>query len=67
MNKPIRTKPEPYCPNDGARMVLRRPQPGDSWGPFWGCSNFPECKGRRGILADGRPEGTEDEWWEGKR
>lgn len=55
----IRTKPEPYCPECGARMVLRtRRSDGER---FWGCSNYPECKGTRQILSDGRPEGDGDE------
>jgi ssDNA-binding Zn-finger/Zn-ribbon topoisomerase 1 len=52
MSKPystIITKPEPYCPVCGARMVLRRPKPGKTWNPFWGCSQFPECRGTRQI------------------
>jgi len=42
-------------------MVLRRPPPGKSWLPFWGCSNFPDCKGTRQIGDDGRPEDDEDD------
>lgn len=52
----IQTKPEPYCPECGARMVLKRPRPNQGWEPFWGCSRFPDCKGTRQIREDGKPE-----------
>ena len=60
VNRPIRIVPEPYCPKCGARMVLRRPEAGQDWEPFWGCNRFPHCKGTRQIQEDGRPE--EDKW-----
>jgi ssDNA-binding Zn-finger/Zn-ribbon topoisomerase 1 len=56
----IRTKPEPYCPDCGARMVLRRPRQGQDWVPFWGCNRFPHCRGTRQITEDGTPEGDDD-------
>lgn len=43
----IRTKPEPYCPQCSAKMILRRPKPYQDWSPFWGCQKYPECKGTR--------------------
>jgi len=52
----IRTKPEPYCLECGAKMVLRRPGPSHDWNAFWGCSQYPECKGSRNIGSDGSPE-----------
>jgi len=52
----VRTKPEPYCPDCGARMVLRRPRPNQDWEPFWGCNRFPNCRGVRHIQEDGTPE-----------
>lgn len=60
MDRPIRTKPEPPCPECGARMQLRRPLPGKNWYAFWGCSQFPDCKGTRQIREDGRPEDDEE-------
>lgn len=57
----IQTKPEPFCPLCGARMVLRRPQKDDDWRPFWGCNLWPDCRGKRQIMPDGRPE--EDHSW----
>jgi ssDNA-binding Zn-finger/Zn-ribbon topoisomerase 1 len=53
----IQTKPVPYCPNEdcGAQMVLRRPRQYQDWEPFWGCSQYPECKGARDIGEDGKP------------
>ena len=55
----IRTKPEPYCPDCGGRMSLRRSKPSQDWDSFWGCSSYPSCKGTRQIMHDGRPEGDE--------
>jgi disulfide bond formation protein DsbB len=56
------TKPEPYCPICGAKMVLKRPKPNQDWKPFWGCSQYPDCKGSRGIMDDGTPEDDYEEW-----
>lgn len=58
--QPLQTKPEPYCPECGARMRLRRPRPHDNWEPFWGCSQYPECGGTRKIGSDGKPAPDED-------
>ena len=52
----LRLEPKPFCPDCGALMALRKPSPSQSWSPFWGCSQFPGCKGKRGIDASGRPE-----------
>lgn len=59
----IQTKPEPYCPECGARMVLRRPPQGKNWRPFWGCNQYPDCHGTRQIGSDGKPiiDEVEDE------
>ena len=51
----IQTKPEPYCPDCGGRMKLRRPPAGHTWRPFWGCMNYPDCKGKRQIDDHGKP------------
>jgi ssDNA-binding Zn-finger/Zn-ribbon topoisomerase 1 len=51
----IRVKPEPYCPDCGGKMVLRCPKPYQNWEPFWGCSQYPDCKGSRNIKRDGTP------------
>jgi len=57
MTTVIQTKPEPYCPECGARMVLRRPKRGQFWSAFWGCNRFPDCKGTRQInFETGKPE-----------
>jgi ssDNA-binding Zn-finger/Zn-ribbon topoisomerase 1 len=54
------TKPEPYCPICGAKMILRRPKPGPNmpnWSPFWGCGRYPDCHGKRNIDPEtGEPE-----------
>ena len=34
-----------YCPYCGAPMVLRT----SKYGPFYGCSNYPACKGTRNL------------------
>ena len=36
----------PRCPKCGSEMVLRTTKRGDNQGgKFWGCSNYPECRG----------------------
>jgi len=35
-----------YCPKCESRMVLREPEEGESWKPFWGCPRFPKCYGK---------------------
>jgi hypothetical protein len=41
------------CPDCGAPMALRR-----SWyGPFYGCTRYPACKGAHGAHPDGKPLG----------
>lgn len=58
----IQTKPEPSCPACGSKMVLRRPgrrqrpQDQEDWSPFWGCMDYPYCRGKREIMSDGTPE-----------
>jgi len=40
----------PYCPKCRATMVNRTTQKGPNSGEeFWGCPNFPECRGNRSI------------------
>jgi restriction system protein len=42
--------PQPNCPVCGAPMVQRRAQRGDHAGQsFWGCTQFPQCKGHRPL------------------
>lgn len=60
MKRVIRTKPEPWCPLCGAKMVLRRPELEQSLEPFWGCSRHPDCHGYLQIGPDGRPKRDED-------
>lgn len=55
----IQAKPEPHCLQCGAKMVLRRPKGHLDWDPFWGCSQYPDCKGTRQIMEDGTPETDE--------
>jgi DNA topoisomerase-1 len=56
MARGIRTHPKPYCPECGAQMVLRKPKKHQDYDPFWGCSQYPECRGSRNIQEDGTPE-----------
>ena len=57
----IRTKPEPYCLECDAKMILRRPSGNQTWDPFWGCSQYPDCRGTRSINSDGTPAGIDDD------
>lgn len=41
------------CPDCGAPMELRRSR----YGPFYGCSQFPACRGSHGAHPDGKPLG----------
>ncbi len=52
MTEEIMDCPEPDC--DG-HMVLRHSHKYN--GPFYGCSNFPDCRSTHGAHADGRPLG----------
>lgn len=45
---------ELMCGDCGAPMVLRSSR----WGPFYGCTKFPECKGKMGAHPDGKPMGV---------
>lgn len=54
----IRLKPPPPCPDCGGQMRLKRPDPKATWETFWGCANFPDCRGTRGIQYNGLPEGA---------
>lgn len=39
-------KQNPACPKCGGRMALRVPKSEqDTWRPFFGCTNYPECNG----------------------
>ena len=49
------TAPRPIqCGECGSAMALRR----SAHGPFYGCNNFPACRGTHGAHPDGRPLGT---------
>ena len=53
----IKTHPKPYCPECGAQMTLRRPKSYQDFKPFWGCSQYPDCRGTRNVDPDtGEPE-----------
>jgi ssDNA-binding Zn-finger/Zn-ribbon topoisomerase 1 len=41
------------CAECGAKMVLRE----SKFGPFYGCTSYPECKGSHGAHSDGKPKG----------
>ena len=66
-NKPIRTKPIPWCPECGAPMILVIPKPDADWDTFWGCTRYNDvkagrCKGSRNILSNGLPDGDTEEY-----
>ena len=43
--------PPPICPRCGSTMVLRTAGRGDNKGkPFWGCHEFPTCRGTRALM-----------------
>lgn len=41
----------PSCPDCGSKMVLRY----GSYGDFWGCSTYPDCKGTRQVGQENMP------------
>lgn len=55
----IRTEPKPICPECDNIMVLRYRRSDNH--PFWGCSDFPNCRGTRNIMPDGTPEEDDDD------
>ncbi len=55
--KGIILKPEPNCPKCGKLMKLRKPKEDQEWEPFWGCFDFPKCRGSVNIDPEtGRPD-----------
>lgn len=42
------------CGDCGAKMVLRE----SKFGPFYGCTTYPKCKGTHGAHKTGKPFGT---------
>jgi ssDNA-binding Zn-finger/Zn-ribbon topoisomerase 1 len=56
MKRVIQTKPEPWCPECGMKMVLIYPNPEQLLGPYWRCSRHPECHGILYIGSDGKAE-----------
>lgn len=47
---------ETLCPKCGKRMIPRL----STFGKFWGCVDYPKCKGSRNSLGD-PPKGDEDD------
>jgi restriction system protein len=46
----------PTCPKCSAPMRLRHAHKGPhAGGPFWGCTNYPECDGLRDAAPDRPP------------
>ncbi len=67
MAKVIQKAPVPACPECGKHpMILREPKKsGATWDPFWGCANFPNCKGSLNIdFATGKWIDDIDDSWE---
>ena len=42
------------CPDCSAKMALRPSR----FGLFYGCTNYPQCRGTHGAHSDGKPLGT---------
>jgi hypothetical protein len=62
MAQPVRSAPSaspPSCPKCGQSMVLREvKRPGPQQGRrFWGCSDYPHCRGVRGMASPGQNQG----------
>ena len=47
--RPIQKTPDEFCPECGGIMILRSPRDGQSYDPFYGCRDFPDCKGTLAI------------------
>ena len=45
---------KPRCGECGADMALKSSR----FGPFWGCTRWPDCNGTHGAHPDGTPLGT---------
>jgi len=54
------------CPICTGSMHLVSPHQGQTWRPFWGCDDYPECRGSFNIKRNGIVE-TFDEWDERQR
>ena len=57
----ITIEPRPPCPVCGGVMLIKMPRPGQDFPVFWGCANFPTCKGTRDIDSDGKPMIDDDQ------
>lgn len=53
MARKIGDRLEHPCGDCGSPMVLR----GSRYGLFWGCTQFPQCRGTHGAHPDGEPLG----------
>lgn len=58
MTQVVRVHPKPDCPECGTQMTLRRNS--KTRMRFWGCADYPQCEGARGIKEDGTAEGDDD-------
>ncbi len=50
----VHKRDDVYCPKCGGLMVVRRNR--QTREPFYGCTEYPDCKGTRSIDAFGEPE-----------
>lgn len=48
------TTPRPNCPDCGGGMEFRA----GTFGPFWGCVQYPACRGTIAAFPDGRLRAT---------
>jgi ssDNA-binding Zn-finger/Zn-ribbon topoisomerase 1 len=59
-NQLIQNEPQPWCAECGKPMKLREPKSTEYFKPYWYCSEYPHCFGRRDILYDGRPDYSDE-------
>ena len=55
LQKALQSSNSPACPQCKSEMRVRRPQSFQKWQPFWGCSQYPVCKGTRPYAGKNRP------------
>lgn len=57
---------ETLCPECKAKMVIRSNKKDNS--KFWGCPNFPKCKGTRDVMGRSKEEREEkqklNDWYD---
>ncbi len=49
---PVTKRIPVICPDCGSHMVLRLPKRWQDFEPFYGCRDWPDCKGTRPAVFD---------------